>query len=447
MTPDPPMRSHLPLSVRSLWFGLCAPCLGAALATASLARAQDPGDASGQAPALGRVQAPVRIELESLGGEVRLRDPALGPLTSLTAEGAALVRFTGRTGFVPATLDPRTVAEVELAGGDRVRGVVRAAGDDGLAVDLGGAELVLDLDELRALVFRARVPREAAIDREPDADSDVLYFVAGRGLDRAEGLLEGFDAQGLVFEDSRVGKRSYTWDRVAALFVAPLEASAAAAREDVPGAGAGAARPLDPVVVGLVGGGRLSGRLRSLDALRVRLVRQGGAVLELPAELLTELALADGSFTFLSDLPVAKGGPLSPFGDELGFTWPHRIDRAVDGGPLRVGGKVEGRGIGVHAPSRLTWRLDGSFERLRFAVAVDDSGVGAERSGSVRFRVVGDGRELWQSGIVRGGQGLSSPPALSITGVRELVLEVDPDGDFVLDRANWLRPVLVRAAQ
>jgi hypothetical protein len=169
--------------------------------------------------------------------------------------------------------------------------------------------------------------------------------------------------------------------------------------------------------------------------------------LELPAELVTELTLADGSLTFLSDLPVADGGPLSPFGDSLGYTWPHRIDRAVDGGPLRVGGQHEARGIGVHAPSRLTWQLDGSYERLRFSVAVDDSGVGAERSGSVRFRVLGDGRELWQSAIVRGGQGLTSPPPLAVSGVRELVLEVDPDGDFVLDRADWLRPILVRPAR
>jgi hypothetical protein len=441
------MQSHSTLAVRSLiGFGLCAPCLGAAPATTTFdpafelgaAWSQDPPPAAGQEPAPAQLPTPVRIELESLAGEVRLRDGSLGPLTSLSAEGAALVRFTGRAGLVPPTLDATTLADVELAGGDRVRGVVRAAGDDGLAVDLGGAELVLDLDELRALVFRARVPREAAVARQPDADSDVLYFVAGRGLDRAEGLLEGFDAQGLVFDDSRVGKRSYAWDRVAALFVASLEPVAAS--DD-------AASPLDPVVLGLIGGGRLSGRLRSLDTLRITLVRPGGAALELPAELMTELALADGSFTFLSDLPVADGGPLSPFGDELGFTWPHRIDRAVDGGPLRVGGKIEGRGIGVHAPSRLTWRLDGSYERLRLAVAVDDSGVGAERSGSVRFRVLGDGRELWQSGVVRGGQGLSSPPPMAVAGVRELVLEVDPDGDFVLDRANWLRPVLVRAAR
>ena len=46
--------------------------------------------------------------------------------------------------------------------------------------------------------------------------------------------------------------------------------------------------------------------------------------------------------------------------------------------------------------------------------------------------------------ILRAGEIAVRPEPLSIKGVKALVLEVDPAGDFVLDRANWLRPMLVR---
>lgn len=389
----------------------------------------------------------VRIELESLAGEVRLWDAALGPLTSLRAEGAAFVRYTERRLVVPPTLDVGELAEVRLVGGDRVRGVLRHGAGDTLDIDLGGASLTISVEALASVTFEARIPRASTSTPAPSATSDVLYISAGEGLDRAEGLVEAFDSDGLVFEDSRVGRRTYPWTRVAALFIAKMESGGVGTDSPRPEGGAGASgapERLDPVVVALVGGGRLSGRLRSLDALHVELSREPGGPLSLPAELATEVALADGSFVYLSDLPVADGGPVSLFGDDLGFTWPHRVDQAVDGGPLRVAGHEEARGLGVHAPSRLTWRLDGGHAQFRFGLGVDDSGVGTERSGSVRFRVLGDGRPLYESGLVRAGQPALNPPALAVAGVRELVLEVDPDGDFVLDRADWLRPLLVR---
>ena len=36
------------------------------------------------------------------------------------------------------------------------------------------------------------------------------------------------------------------------------------------------------------------------------------------------------------------------------------------------------------------------------------------------------------------------PAAMDLAGVSKLVLEVDPAGPFTLDRADWLRPMLVR---
>ncbi len=400
----------------------------------SLAVGQDTAG-PGVQPAVG----PLRLELEALGGKTRRLAGDAPALRSLAAEGAAFARYVGQAPVVPATLDARAVAEVELVGGDRLRGVLRPAGADQLAVELGGVSLTVDLDAIRSWVYPARLPADLAAAPVGSSEADVLYFVAGRGLDRAEGLVDGFTDEGLRFEDSRVGARSYGWERLAAVFVAAL---------DEEGGDAAAAPPAgERVRVQLRDGGRVTGRLVSLDLAGVALEDTVGGALTLPSELVAEVTLADGSFVFLTELAVADGGPTSPFGDELGFTWPHRIDRAVDGGPLRVAGRVELRGIGVHAPSRLTWRLDGAFETLRLAAAVDDSGAGTERAGAVRFIVRAEGRELWRSEVVRAGQGAVTPPPIDVRGVRELVLEVDAEGDFVLDRANWLRPVLVRAAR
>ena len=57
----------------------------------------------------------------------------------------------------------------------------------------------------------------------------------------------------------------------------------------------------------------------------------------------------------------ADAGNSSPFGDELGFVWPMRVDRNCRGGLLSVGGVVFDRGLGVHAPSRLTWDVGGEW--------------------------------------------------------------------------------------
>ena len=78
-------------------------------------------------------------------------------------------------------------------------------------------------------------------------------------------------------------------------------------------------------------------------------------------------------------------------------------------------------------------------------VAVDDSVLRSEMHGSVRFRVLVDGELRWESSVMEGGNVPVAIPAIRLEGARELVLEVDPATEaFVSDRANWLRPILVR---
>ena len=127
------------------------------------------------------------------------------------------------------------------------------------------------------------------------------------------------------------------------------------------------------------------------------------------------------------------------------MVWPHRLDRSVSGGPLRCGGRLYTRGIGVHAPSKLRWELDGSWSALKLAIGVDDEVLELAGRGSVIFRVVVDGEARFESEVMRGGRAPLEVPRISLEGAAELRLEVEMASDLhVADRADWLRPVLIR---
>ncbi len=126
----------------------------------------------------------------------------------------------------------------------------------------------------------------------------------------------------------------------------------------------------------------------------------------------------------------------------LELQWPYRTNRNVVGGRLRCAGRTYLTGLGMYTASRLTYRLDGAYQRFLSEVGVDDSTGGR---GSVRFRVFVDGREQFTSRPIRGGE----PPQLidlNVTGAKQLDLAVDfAERAHVLGRANWIDARLVRS--
>jgi len=68
---------------------------------------------------------------------------------------------------------------------------------------------------------------------------------------------------------------------------------------------------------------------------------------------------------------------------------------------MSIGGQRFDRGVGTHAHSALWVRLDGGTERFQARVGVDDAA--GNPNGSVNFRIVGDGRKLWESGLMKTG--------------------------------------------
>ena len=79
-----------------------------------------------------------------------------------------------------------------------------------------------------------------------------------------------------------------------------------------------------------------------------------------------------------------------------------QVDRAIRETPLRIGGKKFARGVGTHAASTLWIELAGGTDKFLASVGVDDAAGGP--AASITFKVVADGKRVWESGVMRPGQ-------------------------------------------
>ncbi|MEI8411535.1 MULTISPECIES: NPCBM/NEW2 domain-containing protein [unclassified Kribbella] len=117
------------------------------------------------------------------------------------------------------------------------------------------------------------------------------------------------------------------------------------------------------------------------------------------------------------------------------------VDESVGGGsPISLVGTTYPTGIGVASPSTVRYYLGKACTRLTGTVGIDDAvrNVGPE-GGTATFQVIGDGKVLYDSGVVD----RDHPKAVDVdlTGVRVLDLFVGDAGDGGYnDRADWAAP-------
>jgi alpha-galactosidase len=118
-----------------------------------------------------------------------------------------------------------------------------------------------------------------------------------------------------------------------------------------------------------------------------------------------------------------------------GWGEPHK-NQSVEGQALRIGGKQFARGFGTHAESALYVRLNGEALNLVADVGVDDD-VSNNPNASVEFFVIGDGKTLWRSGVMRAND-MPKHCAVDLTGVKTLLLKVGDGGNGIdHDHADW----------
>lgn len=137
---------------------------------------------------------------------------------------------------------------------------------------------------------------------------------------------------------------------------------------------------------------------------------------------------APDGWVYLSDLPwLSAAAGWSANNDKL-----PRRDRDAEGRAFRAGAGARARGIGTHAPSEIAYRLDGAYASFRATA------IAAENGGTVVFKVIGDGRELFTSAVLRGA-GQEAAIDVLVGGVEELRLIVTDAGDgYNADMANWI---------
>lgn len=118
--------------------------------------------------------------------------------------------------------------------------------------------------------------------------------------------------------------------------------------------------------------------------------------------------------------------------DEPGDT---KLGRCAAGGPLRLGGRIYPRGLGVNSKSLLRVMLDRPAQRLLGVIGLDRNVDGTQAS--CRFRILAGSNELFASGILRAE---AAPRAIDVPldGAREFDLLVDDAGDGRgWDQGDW----------
>jgi hypothetical protein len=382
--------------------------------------------------------AAVEGELVSIG-EAGLR-LAAAP-TPHALDGLREVRFSPDGPL--AALPPAGVGlRVVLAGGEVVRGTFVSGSEEGFEVkppDLPAMSLSFDsVRRIEAERAHKGPCDEPARERPPRKGTDVAYAKSG---DVFPGTILSANSEGLVLEASKGRTTRVSW---ADLVVAHLD------------------NPALPPVEGrsaeveTVGGSRLAATAVEGDAKTLSVTLRSGGKVEVPAVSVRAIRWTGGSFVYASDLPFTSKYTPYYSGEEKdkdrekhAEAWyGARADRTALGCPLRIAGTTYRRGIAVHARSAVTLPLAKGFSRFECRFGVDDEALGGEGSkGDVTARVLADGKEVWSSGgSVRGGEPARVVGPIDVTGVETLVLEVDFGGEmFVMDRADWADPVLLRA--
>jgi len=112
-----------------------------------------------------------------------------------------------------------------------------------------------------------------------------------------------------------------------------------------------------------------------------------------------------------------------------------QVNKSIEGKPLSIAGQKFDKGVGTHANSVMYIDLRGGSRKFSAYVGVDDEVKG--NIGSVKFRVHGDGKSLWASGVMKAGEP-AKKVSLDVKGIKTLILMVDSAGDGVnFDHADW----------
>ncbi len=141
---------------------------------------------------------------------------------------------------------------------------------------------------------------------------------------------------------------------------------------------------------------------------------------------------------------------LRPASSRIGFgrlglgVYPFSTGAALQDLVIRAHGRIWSRGLFAHAPSQLTYRLDGQYTALRsYVVMAYPVELGDDCTDGAAFSILADGREIYRSPIQ---YNVSEPLSLEVDvrGVQELTLITEEVGHNGCDHTVWGDPQLFR---
>jgi len=359
------------------------------------------------------------------GGEGQIRIEAGGSTKVLGLDELLSLKWRFAQ-TAPASQPQSMPLHVRLRDGTRVSARLLSGNADRLELETPWTKsLAVPLASLAAVCHpgsQSQALQEASdqawADRKPDEDQ-LLLFRNDR-VTTLRGALESLGADG----------GSFRWrDRSVSFAAQEAFAVVMAVGQSTPSPA--------PAVCSLRNGCTWAGRITGIEANSLRLRLTIGNVLDLPIGQISEIRFRSDRVTFLSDLTPAKY-EFEPFG---ATRWPYRVNRSVANRPIRIGDQSFDQGIGVHSHSVLTYDVPQGFCRLAATIGIDQA-VGGQ--GNVIFRVLADGKEVFNSGPVTGADP-PRPLLATIDGARQIQLIVEFGDDLDIgDQADWAGVRLIK---
>jgi hypothetical protein len=138
---------------------------------------------------------------------------------------------------------------------------------------------------------------------------------------------------------------------------------------------------------------------------------------------------ATGTATYLSTL--------TPTSATTGYGTIQK-DKSINGNAITLRGTVYAKGIGTHAVSTIVFALGGKYTTFISDVGVDDEVTAQGGTGSVDFQVIGDGKVLFDSGVLTNASPIVNI-SVSVVGVQTLTLVATNGvaGSINYDHADW----------
>ena len=363
-----------------------------------------------------------------------------GRILSFAESGITIATKDGKKALVPLDRLVKVTRDTPAAisAGESNQAVILAEGDRLMHVAIGpatdeslelGSELLgkmkVPLDSVLGLilsgegpagdfeVLRNKVMHEART-------SEVVWLNNG---DRLDGSFLGMDeravklqVEGKPIEIDRGGAAAVGFDPTLIHFPRPKGAFLEATLSD---------------------GSRLGLASVRLNEGYVEATTRFGKAIRFPLTGLARLHSRSGSVVYLTERDAAR----AQYVPYVGPTRDYRVDRAVDGYPIQLGGQTFDRGIGTESRSLIAYRIEPGDRRFQALIGVDER---AGPLGSVVFRVLVDRQERFKSPPMT-DRDPPRPLDIDLAGGKILILVTEfGDRGNVRDLADWAEARFVR---